>query len=156
MNNDTLTITCSCGCDNGYNFNCLDGTIYISMTVGYYYAAQHPIRCSFRERFELVTGKSSYIGGAVLGRGDIERIIAWLRNHKCNDDKGKNYGRLVLFPLFSPEEKGTENEIYELCVEPVMSKIAVLSGQLFRAGEIILNEKNRRGLIVYLKNVLKG
>ena len=155
MNNDTLSITCNCGCDNGYNFKYLDGSIYISLTVGYYYAAQYPIRSSLSERFELITGKSSCIGGAVLGRNDIESIIAWLRSHKCNDDKEKNYGRLSLFSLHDPEEKGTENEIYELCVEPVMSKFDILLGRSFRAGEIILNEKNRRGLIVHLENVLK-
>lgn len=155
MFEDMITVICSCGCDSGFCFKYLDGTIFIDLFTGYFGNRQKPVKSLVRDKFRLLKGKDPWISGAVIKRDEVIRIIDWLKAHPCNDDEVKNSGRLRLLDFNDDGLLGDDFDEYELMLYFRGSRLDILRGKEYRAGEIVLNEKERKRLIRHLASVIK-
>lgn len=157
---DILKLECDCGCCSGLTFRYEEfdadkpGEIYISFTHGFYEATQKPLRSYLRVAARLMRPRNRWIGGIVVSRTDMEKIIDFLKMHPCNRDKQVNEGTLKLFPICDPNDVGTPSELYELLLYGIMPRKDVLLGKMHRAGEIVLNEKYRKCLVGRFESAL--
>ena len=150
MRDDTLQITCFCGCGNGYIFRYLDGNYYIDLVEGYFSSRAMTFCNRIQEKYRLMNER--WLGDCMLYEDDIKNMIEFL-GRPCNHDKVDNSSFLTVSKEY---EKDEHNEtMYAMMMMCTMPKYMILIGKAYRCGEIVLNESERVKLVKKLKHALK-
>ena len=159
LHSDTYVLLCGCGCDNGLIFRVPeDGEeMYISYVHSFHGSQHAPIKASLLQASRLLFTKEKWIGEIITNRATILELIAFLESHPLSRKmmpRGYNSSHLSVQCLVPEEKYDADRDNYSVTLFCDMPKHEILAGKLFRTGEIVYGNRERKILINMLKKAV--
>lgn len=146
---DAITLYCTCGCSEGFRFQYAFNQIYVSAIWSVHSSLYSPILGSLLQMGRNAFLKNRYVIAPLATREDLRKLYGWLEKHHCSDGKTSNSSQLDISAL-------DDDGLCEVVLVPTQSRFDSLRGKLYRTGEIVLNEKDRRRLLGQIAKALKN
>ena len=151
---DSLFLGCRCGCGNVFALYYLDGSIYLHYSESFKNSAYRPFRSSLSRNYRLLRGKK-YIGDVILNKEDVIRLIDWLETHP-NDNSEETNSADFDIDLLNDDPRDATDSFCDLIIQYTGTKWGVITGQVYKAGEIVLDNRIKNKLLANFKQAVKG
>ena len=153
-----FSVTCSCGCEDGFVFRELDGSLFISSVSSDFYMLQtnswNKFIKNLKEYIFLSHRKRFILKDICVKKEDIENLLDYLNSiyDKLNDDEVDNISKLIIVREDFKEYNYTDYSI-ELISRAKNAKEIFF--KTHRKYDLVLNKKETKKLIKYCKKALQ-
>lgn len=144
----TFILLCKCGCNSGLCFRYIDGEILVSAFESSFYARQRTAFDIVRDIIRMLK-KPFPIAEIICNENDLKRLFRWLQKHKTIMHGENNYSKLKLKDI--SEDK---NKLYSLEIVPRLTKLEILTGKIYKACELTIDEGLQENLLRKIRKLL--
>lgn len=160
---NNFVILCNCGCGNGFEFNELDGELFISSLSSDFYTKQKFLFPNIKEKLKEIIlvkhHKKNILKEIVVTKKDLKNLLEYLNQFEFKNEETDNYAYLKASKFEVDFEDENKNDYTEYFLELIGQKKDlknIIFEKNYRKYELCLNKKEVYRLKNSIRKILEG
>lgn len=159
---DNFIILCNCGCGNGFEFNELDGELFVSSLSSDFYSKQLFLFPNLKEKLKEIRlvkhHKRNILKEIVTTKDNLKDLLDYLERFDFKYEETNNYSYLRASKFEVDFDDENKNDYTEYFLELIGQKKdikEIIMEKNFRKYELCLNKKEVENLKKSIKKILE-